>query len=175
MCQFFIIFFFSFSFLDLGNQSSFLMDLTLITSYLNFLIGHPIQFFIFLYFLYKIIIYFFFPFKDTIGPNKVTNINEFQSLLNTNKLIIIDFYATWCGPCQSSAPFYLKLSEEEQYKDLVIFRKCNVDLAKDVAKECQIKVMPTFKIFYNGKEIETITGYNEKKLREIINSTLKSK
>jgi thioredoxin-like negative regulator of GroEL len=67
---------------------------------------------------------------------------------------------------------YKQLSENAAYAD-IIFRKCNVDTAADVAKLCKIQSMPTFKVFKNGKEFESLTGWNESKLKKAIDAARK--
>ncbi|KAG9345826.1 hypothetical protein JZ751_008982 [Albula glossodonta] len=69
-----------------------------------------------------------------------------------DKLVVVDFTATWCGPCQSIGPFFKKLSEEPENSN-VVFLKVDVDDAQDVASACDIKCMPTFHFFKNGKKV----------------------
>merc|ERR1711994_1026486 len=64
------------------------------------------------------------------------------------KLVVIDFYATWCGPCKMIAP---KLEEMSKTKTNVVFLKVDVDEAEDVAMEYNISAMPTFLFMKNGK------------------------
>ena len=59
-----------------------------------------------------------------------------------NKLVVIDFTATWCGPCQSIAPVYEMLSE--QYSADVTFLKVDVDVNSETAMQYQVSAMPTF-------------------------------
>lgn len=111
------------------------------------------------------------PFPDeNEGPKCVKDISEWNALLKNagDKVVVCDFYATWCPPCKSAAPLYNKLSEEPQYVEGVIFRKCNVDVARSVAQACQVSSMPTFKVFKNGVEVNTVSGYNESQLRSFI-------
>ena len=83
-------------------------------------------------------------------------------------VIVCDFYATWCPPCKTAAPLFHKLSEEEQFADRVVFRKCNVDGARSVAQACKISSMPTFKVFCGGNEVFSMSGYDERKLRAFL-------
>ncbi|KAK1791919.1 hypothetical protein P4O66_013896 [Electrophorus voltai] len=85
-----------------------------------------------------------------------------------DKLVVVDFTATWCGPCQSIAPFYKSLSEKEG--NSVVFLKVDVDDAQDVAQSCEIKCMPTFHFYKNGKKIDEFSGSNQAKLEELVNS-----
>lgn len=82
------------------------------------------------------------------------------------KLVVVDFYATWCGPCKVIAPRLEALS-----KDLtdVVFLKVDVDNCEDVAMEYKISCMPTFLFFKDGKKIEEFSGANYDKLVETMN------
>uniref|UniRef100_A0A9J8AUD4 Thioredoxin b n=1 Tax=Cyprinus carpio carpio TaxID=630221 RepID=A0A9J8AUD4_CYPCA len=96
--------------------------------------------------------------------------NAFDNALKNagNKLVVVDFTATWCGPCQNIAPFYKALSEKEENKN-VVFLKVDVDDAQDVASFCDIKCMPTFHFYKDGKKIDEFSGSNQSKLEEKIN------
>ncbi|KAG1956548.1 thioredoxin [Pimephales promelas] len=84
-----------------------------------------------------------------------------------DKLVVVDFTATWCGPCQSIAPFYKGLSENPSYAN-VVFLKVDVDDAQDVAQSCEIKCMPTFHFYKNGKRLGDFSGSNQAKLEEMV-------
>ena len=86
--------------------------------------------------------------------------------------MVCDFYATWCPPCKTAAPLFHRLSEESQYTDRVIFRKCNVDSAKAVAQACKISSMPTFKVFRGENEVFSMSGYDETKLRRFLTNEM---
>uniref|UniRef100_A0A8C1QVU6 Thioredoxin n=1 Tax=Cyprinus carpio TaxID=7962 RepID=A0A8C1QVU6_CYPCA len=84
-----------------------------------------------------------------------------------DKLVVVDFTATWCGPCQMIAPFYKGLSENPSYAN-VVFLKVDVDDAQDVAQSCDIKCMPTFHFYKNGKKLDEFSGSNKDKLEEML-------
>jgi len=96
---------------------------------------------------------------------------EFDNFLTEagSKLVVIDFYADWCGPCKMIGPKFLKMAED--FPD-VCFAKVNVDENSDTAEEEDITAMPTFKFYKNGNQVDVLTGANEAKLREKI-ETLK--
>jgi thioredoxin 1 len=81
-----------------------------------------------------------------------------------DKLVLIDFYATWCGPCKVIAPELEKLAGE--YSNVVVL-KVDVDEAEEVAQKYDISAMPTFKLFHKGKEISMVMGANLSKLKEL--------
>ncbi|XP_062852394.1 thioredoxin-like [Trichomycterus rosablanca] len=85
------------------------------------------------------------------------------------KLVVVDFTATWCGPCQSIAPFYKGLSEDPANAS-VVFLKVDVDDAQDVAQSCEVKCMPTFHFYKNGKKIDEFSGSNQEKLAQLVAS-----
>lgn len=67
------------------------------------------------------------------------------------------------------------MAKEPQFSNRVIFLKCDVDKAPDVSRECGISAMPTFKVFQNDKEILSIQGWNEGRLRNAIDDLLSNK
>ncbi|KAL4604993.1 thioredoxin-like [Arapaima gigas] len=84
-----------------------------------------------------------------------------------DKLVVVDFTASWCGPCRNIAPFYKELSEKEENKN-VVFLKVDVDEAQDVASFCEIKCMPTFHFYKNGKKVDDFSGSNPSKLADLV-------
>lgn len=73
-----------------------------------------------------------------------------------DKLVVLDMYTQWCGPCKVMAPKYKELSEK--YQDMVFLKlDCNED-NKPVAKELGIRVVPTFKILKDSKVITEVVG-----------------
>ncbi|POS87292.1 hypothetical protein EPUL_002275 [Erysiphe pulchra] len=94
---------------------------------------------------------------------------EIKSLSDFNKLkdsaiLIIDFFATWCGPCKAISPTFEKLSAPYTSSDSITFAKCDVDKAKDVAQICGISAMPTFQFFKNGTKVDEIRGADVQQL-----------
>ncbi|KAJ5697744.1 Thioredoxin [Penicillium malachiteum] len=71
--------------------------------------------------------------------------------------VVVDFHATWCGPCKAIAPAIEKLSETHEN---IKFYKVDVDELGEVAAENGISAMPTFLFFNGGEKIETVRGAN---------------
>jgi len=83
-----------------------------------------------------------------------------------SKLVVIDFYAVWCGPCKMIAP---KLEEfAQQMMADVVFLKVDVDECEEVATDYNISCMPTFILVKNGEKIDEFSGANAEKLKELI-------
>ncbi|KAF8243931.1 thioredoxin-domain-containing protein, partial [Wilcoxina mikolae CBS 423.85] len=79
-----------------------------------------------------------------------------------DKLVVIDFFATWCGPCKVISPQFEQMSKEFEN---VAFYKLDVDENQAVAAEYDVRAMPTFLFFKNGEKVEDVVGANPKKLR----------
>jgi thioredoxin 1 len=96
---------------------------------------------------------------------EVQSVEEFDQILEgTDKLVVVDFFAVWCGPCRYIAPAIERLQEE--YKDTVVFIKVDVDKLPDLAQRCGVAAMPTFIFYKGGKKVDDLTGANEQVLKE---------
>ena len=103
---------------------------------------------------------------------EVTITNEnFASLKNGNLPLVVDFWATWCGPCRMMAPIVAELAET--YDGKVVVGKCDVEECEDLAAEFGIRNIPTILFFKGGEVVDKIVGAQPKaKLEEKINSLL---
>ncbi len=102
---------------------------------------------------------------------KVATNATFDELLQDEKLVIVDFWAVWCGPCRMIAPILDQISEEMADKVTVV--KCNVDDCEDVAMRYRIMNIPTLLFFKNGEMVDRSVGAVPKAaLVEKINSLL---
>lgn len=81
---------------------------------------------------------------------------EFNTLLETEPLLVVDCTATWCGPCKLVAPLMDKLAEE--YSDQAKVFKLDLDANKPVAKRFGIRSIPAVMIFKQGELAETVVG-----------------
>ena len=106
----------------------------------------------------------------------ITTLEQFYAELldTTNKLLIVDFYATWCGPCKKIAPLLEQRSEKLADKNVKII-KVDVDEAKEIAELCKIESMPTIIFYKDQKRIEKIEGAYMDKIDNIIKSFLNGK
>ena len=83
---------------------------------------------------------------------EVTTEKEFADLLTSDKPFMVDFWATWCGPCKMQAPILHEFSEE--VGDKVIVAKVDVDVNEKLAYELGIVSIPTIMVFKNGEMVE---------------------
>ncbi|PID49584.1 MAG: thioredoxin [Proteobacteria bacterium] len=90
----------------------------------------------------------------------------FNDLIKDNAIVIIDFWAPWCGPCRSFAPIYEKVSE--QYEDIV-FAKVNTEEEQELAAHFQIRSIPTLMVFREQVVLFAQPGMlSEGQLEEVI-------
>ncbi|XP_053961256.1 thioredoxin-2 [Anastrepha obliqua] len=82
------------------------------------------------------------------------------------KLVVIDFFATWCGPCKLIAPKLEELAKE--YEGRVVVLKVDVDECEDIAMEYNVSSMPTFVFIKESKQINSFAGANGEKLADFI-------
>lgn len=81
------------------------------------------------------------------------------------KLVVVDFFAQWCGPCKKIAPYVEELSKEFAG---VSFLKVDVDELPDVATDEGISSMPTFRFYRDGQKIGEVVGASHQKLKELV-------
>lgn len=86
---------------------------------------------------------------------KVTNEN-FEELKNGSLPLVVDFWATWCGPCRMIAPIISQIAEE--YEGKVAVAKCDVEEAEDVAVDLGIRNVPTILFFKGGEQVSKLVG-----------------
>ena len=101
---------------------------------------------------------------------QITDAN-LEEVLQTDKLVVIDFYADWCGPCKVVGPIIDEVSKE--YKDKVVIGKVDVDNNDEAATKYNIRNIPTILFIKNGEIIDKVVGITSKKpLVEKINQLL---
>lgn len=90
---------------------------------------------------------------------KITNDNFEEEVLNSNKTILVDFYADWCGPCKMMSPIIDKIAEENTN---IKVGKLNVDEAQDIAVKYNVMSIPTIIIYKDGIEYKRFVGVTSK-------------
>jgi len=81
-------------------------------------------------------------------------------------VVVVDFTAVWCGPCQKIAPFYGSLAGK--HAGSALFVKVDVDELEDIAQNAGVAAMPTFQVYKNGKLVDTCTGAREAALEAMV-------
>ena len=91
---------------------------------------------------------------------KYVNMNNFETeVLKSEKIILVDFFATWCGPCQMLGPVLEQISKEQYNFDIA---KINIDEAQEIAINYGIQVVPTMLIFKAGQVVNSMEGLYSK-------------
>ena len=91
---------------------------------------------------------------------KITAANFENEVLNSDKPVLLDFYADWCGPCKMLAPVLHEIAEENA--DTLKVGKINVDEQMELAMRFQVSSIPMLVVFKNGKAVARSVGYRPK-------------
>ncbi|EPI41606.1 thioredoxin [Gardnerella vaginalis] len=83
------------------------------------------------------------------------NTENFEKIASTNEIVVVDFWATWCGPCRAFGPIFEKVSEK--YPDIP-FVKIDIDESNEIAEAAQIKAVPTIMVIKRGEVIYRQAG-----------------
>jgi thioredoxin 1 len=104
----------------------------------------------------------------------ITNVDHdsFQkAVLDSQKPVLVDFWAPWCGPCRAVAPVIEELTKD--YNGKIGFAKLNVDEAPFVASKYGVMSIPTIILFKGGKPVKQVIGYKPKdQLKKLLDDVL---
>ena len=102
---------------------------------------------------------------------KFTSADFEKEVLQSDKPVLVDFFADWCGPCKMMAPVVEQLAEELEGKAKV--GKLNIYATMDIAEKYRVMTIPTFRIFKDGQEKERIVGaVSKNELKNKLEQTL---
>lgn len=94
---------------------------------------------------------------------QVNDFEEFKKIIgDKSKKVVVDFTATWCGPCQAIAPKFVEMAEENKELEFI---KVDVDENGEAAEHCEVEAMPTFIFFNAGEKFATLVGASEADLK----------
>jgi thioredoxin 1 len=96
--------------------------------------------------------------------------SSFKNIINSSPLVLVDFYANWCGPCKVLAPILKEVKQE--LSDTIKIIKIDVDKNQSIAAKYQVRGVPTMILFKNGEQLWRQSGVLQKS--DIIN-IIKSK
>ena len=86
----------------------------------------------------------------------VSNTNFDKLTANEDKLVIVDFWAPWCGPCRMITPILEQLAEE--YPNKIIIGKLNIDEQPELAEKYRISSIPTIQFYKGGRLVDSLIG-----------------
>ena len=104
---------------------------------------------------------------QVIACHTIESWNEhFSKAKETKKLVVVDFTASWCGPCRIIAPIFAEIAKKLSH---VLFLKVDVDELKTVAAEWEVEAMPTFIFVKEGKLVDKVVGARKDELQLTVN------
>ncbi|ODP96697.1 MULTISPECIES: thioredoxin TrxC [Salinivibrio] len=95
--------------------------------------------------------------SDVLDGKPIEGTNDnFNALLNSDVPVVVDFWAPWCGPCQSFAPAFAAVAEQEEGR--ARFVKIDTEAQQALAAQYRIRSIPTLMVFKNGERVDVLNG-----------------
>lgn len=95
--------------------------------------------------------------SDVLDGKPIEGTSEnFNALLNSDVPVVVDFWAPWCGPCQSFAPAFAAVAEQEEGR--ARFVKIDTEAQQALAAQYRIRSIPTLMVFKNGERVDVLNG-----------------
>lgn len=105
--------------------------------------------------------------KTTDTPIAIDDRQHFETVLDANHVVLVDFYADWCGPCKTVAPIVEEIAAETQ----AVVTKIDTEANPKLAQECQVRGIPTLYLFVDAEPTERMVGVQTKEtLVDVITS-----
>jgi len=94
----------------------------------------------------------------TAEPIHVTDESHFEELINSNSVVLVDYYADWCGPCKMLEPTVEEIAAETDAAVL----KVDIDELQEFASSKGIRSVPTLEFYHNGESVDRVVGVQDK-------------
>ncbi|KAH7104877.1 thioredoxin-domain-containing protein [Auriculariales sp. MPI-PUGE-AT-0066] len=102
---------------------------------------------------------------STVMPTDISSSSQLSKIISGNKLTVIDFWATWCGPCKMMDPVFDSLSKQYPGANFV---KVDTDAHKDIMQEYKVSGMPTFILMKGGVKVDQVRGADKRGLENAV-------